>query len=153
MIGVRSGVAWGLAFCVFLAAGGCGSKETGPKLVPVGGTIQLDGKAASGVMVTFVPTGKTPGEGGNGITDASGVYQLKGRDKKVGVPAGDYKIVCQKMVMPDGSDFDPSKGASLADSDAKQILPPVFSDREQTTLKASVPAEGGNKFDFDVKSK
>ncbi len=97
--------------------------------------------------------GNDAGEGGNGITDASGVYQLKGRDKKVGVPAGDYKIVCQKMVMPDGSDFDPSKGASLADSDAKQILPPVFSDREQTTLKASVPAEGGNKFDFDVKSK
>lgn len=152
MISLRTNVAVLLALCTVLAAVGCGSKDKGPKLAPVSGAVTLDGKAAPNVMVIFVPVGKTPGQGGNGITDGSGVYQLKGRDAKVGVPAGDYKVVCQKMVMPDGSDFDSSKGMSMADSDAKQILPPIYSDSEQTTLKASIPAEGG-KFDFEVKSK
>ena len=149
---MRFGMACVVASCVLLAAVGCGDKDEGPKLTPVSGTVNLDGKAAPGVMVTFVPVGKTPGEGATGVTDATGVYQLKVRGTKVGVPAGEYKVVCQKLVMPDGSDFDASKVPSLADSGARQILPPSYSDGEQTTLKAQVPAEGG-KFDFEVKSK
>lgn len=152
MISVRSSVASILALGLLFAVAGCGKKETGPKLSPVTGTIKVDGKAAARVLVNFIPVGKTQGEGGNGITDASGAYQLKGRGTNVGVPAGDYKVVCQKMVMPDGSDFDDNKGMSLADSGAKQVLLPIYSDSEQTKLGASVKAEGG-KFDFEVTTK
>ncbi len=37
------------------------------------------------------------------------------------------------------------------DSGAKQVLPPGYSDAGNTTLKATVPPDGG-KFDFDLKS-
>lgn len=152
MTGMRSYMVGAAILCAFLLTVGCGKKDSGPRLIPVTGKVTLDGKAGSGVMVTFVPTGATPGEGGYGLTDSSGAYQLKGRGEKMGVPAGEYKIVCTKMVMPDGSDFDPSKGVMLADSDAKQVLPAVYSDQQQTTLKATVPEQGGN-FDFELKSK
>ncbi len=143
-----------LVSCLLMPLGGCGGGGKGdrPKLVPVTGTITCNGKAAAGLGVSFLPQGQTRGQGGNAITDSSGAYQLKSRGTEPGVPAGEYKVTCQKYVMPDGSDFDISKGVSPHESGAKQVLPPIYSEEEQTTLKASVPAEGG-KFDFEVKSK
>ena len=149
----RRVVVFALASCVLLPLGGCGGSSQGnqPKLVPVSGSITLDGKAASGVMVSFVPTGQTRGEGGNAVTDSAGRYELKTRGVKAGIPAGEYRVTCQRLVMPDGSVFDPAKGVSPHESGAKQVLPPAYSDAQQTTLKATVTDKGGT-FDFGVKS-
>lgn len=140
--------------CLLVPLAGCGAGGKGdrPQLVPVTGSIVCDGKTAAGVMVNFWPIGQTRGQGASAVTDASGAYQLKTHGTEPGAPAGEYKVTCEKYVMPDGSDFDVSKGVSPHESGAKQVLPPTYSDKDQTTLKATVPEQGG-KFDFQVESK
>ena len=76
-----------------------------PDLVPVSGTVTLDGKPVSGVTVTFIPTGATGGGASYGATDASGKYELKSNDGRPGAVAGEFKVACNKWVKADGSDF------------------------------------------------
>ncbi len=54
--------------------------------------------------------------------------------------------------MPDGSDFPLDSDVAPMDSPAKEVLPGIYSDMDQTTLKATVP-EGGGTIDFALKSR
>ena len=133
-----------------LLAGCTRSKKRQLKLEPVSGTIMLAGKPGPGVTVTFVPKGNTPGYGGASVTDENGRYELKTFENEAGVPAGEYDVTCEKLVMPDGSDFSRKKGVGPIDAGAREILPPMYSDLGRTTLNATV-APGGSKIDFDLK--
>ena len=65
-----------MAVLVLMVAG-CGGRNTNlPKLMPVTGTVALDGKPCSGVMLSFIPTGSTHGTGAGGYTDKAGKYEL-----------------------------------------------------------------------------
>ena len=74
---------WTLGCAVLLALvalclSGCGSSE-GYTLVPVSGTITLDGQPLAGASVSFQRSGgeATVGPGSGAVTDASGKYELK----------------------------------------------------------------------------
>ena len=113
----------------------------------------LDDKPLESAVVSFIPTGQTLGQGGIAHTDANGQFKLATQDmKRKGVPAGDYKVIISKPLNPDGTPFSASEEVGLMDSNARESLPPVYSDFERTTLVATVPPEGA-KLDFKLNSK
>ncbi|MFH1266896.1 MAG: carboxypeptidase-like regulatory domain-containing protein [Planctomycetota bacterium] len=133
---------------------GCeqGAKDL-PDLVPVSGSVKLDGEPLKGAMVTFSPTGNTRGVGGAGLSDESGRYELKTRGVDAGVPVGEYQVTCSKLVMPDGSDIPPgTDDALLLGSGTQQVVPVEYTDPQATKLTATVPA-GGATIDFELTSK
>jgi len=130
---------------------GCGKDPNLPPLVPVTGTVTLDGKPLDSATVTFIPVGKTRGNGAMGYTDEEGKYQLATHRGDRGAPVGEYRVVLNKMVMPDGTPYSAESGLAPMDSPAREILPPRFSDQMQTKLKATVP-EGGGQVDLALTS-
>jgi hypothetical protein len=144
----------GIGFSALLIAG-CNSSPPGLKLVPVEGVITLDGKPLSGADIMFVPQGETKGQGGVARSDASGKFQLLSQDRKLkGAPVGDYRVVMNKLVKPDGSDFVPDPNSGPMDTGGfKELLPPAYSDMGQTQLQAIVSDGGATNLEFKLNSK
>ena len=133
-----------------VVAVGCGRDPNLPPLVPVKGTITLDGKPLVAALVEFIPVGTTRGNGGTGFTDAEGKYELRAPKGDQGVPVGEYRVRLSKLVMPDGSPYSAESGLAPMDSDAKEVLPPRYCDFDQTVLKATVPEGGDDSLDFQL---
>jgi hypothetical protein len=130
-----------------LPLGGCG--DAASKLVPVSGSVTMDGKPLPGAVVTFTPTGTTPGVGGSGLTGQDGAFVLaEGRRAARGVPPGDYKVVITRLLKPDGSPV--PADAKPIEAGGNESLPPEYSDPLKTTLKATVRVRGGT-FEFPLK--
>ena len=108
-------------------------------MVPVSGTVKLDGQPAAGVGVMFFPVGMTRGTTYYANTDQSGRYELQASDGQKGAPVGEYKVTCSKYVMPDGSPFTSDGSMSPEMAGAKELLPPKYSDQSQTELTANRP--------------
>lgn len=79
---------WFMLTVVWLA--GCGGG-----LVPVAGTVTLDGGPVAGAKVTFIPAG--PGIPATGTTDATGRYELRIGSGRTGVPRGRYGVTVSKL--------------------------------------------------------
>jgi hypothetical protein len=136
---------------------GCGEGESGPKLVPVSGTVTLNGKPLEGATVSFQPDGSTPGVmPAEDITGPDGNYKAitKGRS---GVAPGKYKVVVSKSLLdmskvrPEFKDdpfmaqlsLGPPEGKTTAQRNKEKI---------EGTFDREIPPEGGVQ-DFDVKRK
>jgi hypothetical protein len=132
-------VAVGL-LALFPFASGCGPTYSGPPLVPVEGTVTLDGKPLADATVTFIPTGATMGQSSFGSTDTEGHFVLKTAEGHAGAPAGRYKVVISKWLNPDGTVFRPSPDVSPMDSTAKESISPAYSEADRTQLEATVAA-------------
>ncbi|HUT95130.1 MAG TPA: hypothetical protein VMY37_37095 [Thermoguttaceae bacterium] len=138
---------------LLLALAGCpggGASRDLPDLVPVGGTVTLDGEPLSGAHVTFVPVGSTPGTACFGLTDASGRYEIMADAEHKGAPVGEFKVACTKWVTADGSDFQSQEGVSPMEAGAVDLLPPKYSDETETELKATVPAGGSDSINLEL---
>ena len=123
----------GSAAILWLGLAGCGG-STG---VPITGTVTFDGKALPGAMVSFRPTGqKTEGLGGSGLTGADGKFVLQEARGGKGIAPGDYTVVINRRLRPDGSV--PPADVPPMDSDARETLPVRYSDSKQSTLRATV---------------
>jgi hypothetical protein len=94
-------VASGLISAVFLAAGCAG--DSGPRLVPVSGTVTLNGKPLEGAVVTFVPdAANKEGRPGEDITGPEGNYKVMTSGRS-GVVPGKYKVTITKApALPSG---------------------------------------------------
>lgn len=152
-----------LAFCVTLFfVCGCGgvSNSKVPKLVPATGTVKLDGQPLGNASVRFIPQ-PSPGKPGvayveesAAVTNSDGSFVLKGIHAEAGRGAmvGEHRVVIEKLVMKkDGSDAPQEFDLATMGDDVKQLLPPIYSDQEKTTLTATVSPEG-NAIEFDLKS-
>jgi len=140
-------------FFLFLALGfsaGCGSSGPGLPLTPVTGTVMLDGVPVAEAKVNFFPQLETKGNGGWGITDASGKYALKTPQGGTGVPDGAYKVTVSLRRNPDGSL--PKPDEPPIESKAKETLPAIYSNESKTTLKADV-SSSAKQFDWSLKAK
>lgn len=138
-------VSIGLLACALLplTLAGCGQGGAPePELVPVSGTVTLDGQPLADASVMF-------GSVARGATDASGRYELSRGDKK-GAPVGEHQVIIDKWVLPDGSLY--TGDVSPHEVDAKQLVPVRYSDPGTSELRATVP-EGGGTIDFDLKSR
>jgi hypothetical protein len=134
---------------------GCSPAPSGPALVPVEGVISLDGKPLGGADIMFVPQGDTKGQGGVGRSETGGKFELLSQDRKrKGTPVGSYRVIINKLVKPDGSDFIPDPNAGPMDTGGfKELLPTAYSDMGQTRLEAVIPDGGKKDIEFKLNSK
>ncbi len=130
------------SFLRCLALGGlslwCGCGSAPPSVT---GVVTLDDRPLLGARILFLPLGATKGHGGDGVTDASGAFEVTAfySDNPKCLPPGRYKVVVTRMMRPDGSPAPP--GIMTFDSDARETLPAVYSDPRRTTLVAFIGAE------------
>ncbi|MCZ2343812.1 MAG: hypothetical protein LC104_18745 [Bacteroidales bacterium] len=146
---------------LILSAGGCSDQ---PNLVPVSGTLTLDGKPLPHKAIRYIPEPGTPGLGGGRNSDAEGRYtilaQLGGQTKDfLGLPPGQYRVVIAEPQIPMTSpvpetDADGSPAAAIAPEavDPRRrksaSIPVRYTQEETTDLRITVPPEGGV---FDLK--
>jgi hypothetical protein len=150
-----------LTMAVVIGLSGCGGSkppEFVERMVPATGTVTLDGEPLEGAIVEFHPDAKGNGaEVAVGTTDAQGKYELitpiarRTLEESKGAVPGKYRVIIQKTVMPDGSPVPPDTTDADAEADgARQLLPPRYSDLEQTTLTADVES-GPSVNDFELR--
>jgi hypothetical protein len=141
--------------CAALLIAGCNNAPPGPKLVPVEGIITLDGKPLGAADIMFVPQGDTKGQGGVARTGVDGKFQLLSQDRKFkGAPAGDYRVIFNKLVKPDGTDYVPDPNAGPMDTGGfKELLPRAYSESGPTNLQVNVPESGATNLEFKLNSK
>src|SRR5581483_5628670 len=140
-------------FCLSLAAWslvlavGCQPAAKGPPLVPAEGIVTLDGKPLAGANIMLVPRGETRGDKAfYAKTDAAGKFVAASADgKQKGAATGNYQVVINKLIKPDGSDFVPDPNAGPEDTGGfREMLPAAYSDPAKSILTADVP-DGGAK--------
>ncbi|WP_425618530.1 carboxypeptidase-like regulatory domain-containing protein [Anatilimnocola sp. NA78] len=140
-----------LALSLSVGLTGCGGPNLSENLVPVTGTVTMDGKPLAGASVTFVAIGTTPGMGGVGTVDESGKFEVSHFRAGKGLDPGEYKVVISKRVMSNGSPI-PAGTLSIADLSTRDIVPPRYSDYNKTTLALAVSA-GGQPLTFALTSR
>jgi hypothetical protein len=124
---------------------GCGG---GDKIVPVSGTVKLDGKPLANAMVSFQPTSTaknpTAGIGSYGNTDADGKYSLKTADTdKSGAIVGTHRVQINLKVESDDR--------PAFNRPPPKLLPPKYN--RNTELEFKVPPGGTTAANFDLSSK
>jgi len=136
---------------------GCGSSNEISGLVPVGGTVTMDGKPLEGATISFVPEPKNdPSTPGSDITGSGGSFKAMYRNRP-GLAPGKYKVVINKAggaadgkKLPDAIAKDPYM-AKLAGVN-KEEAPPAYADVAKTPLSAEIPAGGDTGLTFPLKS-
>lgn len=143
-----------VAASVFLAGcggGGGSSSGTGPKTVPVTGTVTKGGQPVEGATVKFTTVdGK---KGASGRTDAKGNYTLSTAKPGDGALPGQYQVTITKIEAPaseptSGNEGKPTRPNKSAPAE-KNALPEKYAKAASSGLTATVK-ESGNKFDFTV---
>ena len=144
---------WMIAPVLTLAALTAGCGESGPKLVPVSGTVTVDGKPMAGLVLSFLPdpsnTGALPSENEVG---SDGKYTAVTQGRKGLVP-GKYHVVILRGPAAAGIVKAEEKAANEAFKDdpfmaAASEAPAKKKDSKtlkffEIAFDKDVPAEGG----------
>ena len=131
---------------LLISALGCGNGgEDLPDVVPVTGSVTLNGEPLPGASVTFMGEGRPC----YGATDDNGTFTIKDMNGREGCPVGKYKVIISKYTKPDGSPLGDSPEEA---AQGVEQLPPQYSSMDKSTLTANVP-EGGKTFDFSLEDK
>ena len=136
---------------------GCGRSI--PKLVPIEGTVFLDGKPLAYKSILFLPEKETGGNGAGGFTDGDGKYYLLAvlfgiTSDYRGCPPGRYRVVVSEPSIPlSAADFgpldveeegdEPAVAVGPVSSPPKTRIPAVYTSEKTTTLIVEVPKSGG----------
>jgi hypothetical protein len=145
-VNVRLLSLWVLGVVCSLAVGansGCGG-PTGPKRVPVSGTVKYeDGSIPTGAVtvIRFEPAragnAADPNtKAASGTIQPDGSYQLTTVEENDGAFPGEYKVTFTVM-----KDY----------GDNISLVAPEFTDAATTPHSATVTLDGKNKFDFTIK--
>jgi hypothetical protein len=125
---------------------GCG--DGGPALGKVTGKITLDGKAAPGILVTFVP--ESGGSPSYGVTELDGQYKLMFTDDKDGAIVGKHKVTLEVQKRPSKDEIEDFKAQGLNVPEYTPVkLPKKY--RSDGALSAEV-AKGKNDISFELTS-
>ena len=144
----------GLFLCL-LSLSGCQQKISDPEsLLPVHGTVFLNGKPLSGATVTFQAIGgeKLSQEAAAGTTDENGVYHLQtlfGKETRNGAGRGRYRVVISRLVSSDGAVYLPNPDEPPVLSGFRESLPSRYSDSMTTELTA-VLSEANIELNFSL---
>ncbi|HCS50399.1 hypothetical protein [Rubinisphaera sp.] len=121
--------------------GGGGAKPSG--LVPVSGSITLDGSPINSGTVSFIPEDEGPMI--SGLIQA-GRYELKYSSSASGAHPGNYKVVVFSSASDDTMD---EQGKPV---EGESVVPEKFTNPQSTDLTITVPVEGGTNLDLNLKS-
>ncbi|MBI1347214.1 hypothetical protein GC163_13100 [bacterium] len=135
----KSALCFGI-LCSTVTAGvlGCGSAPTGPKMVPVSGTVSFDGAPVPEGRIQFR---KTDGDGRAFATDIKeGSYSLDAEPGRMEI------VITASRLIP--GKFDNSNGTP--EPVGEMYIPPQYNDA--TSLVAEVKDGGDNVFPFDLTS-
>lgn len=110
---------------------GCGQR--GPRVEYVEGVVVMDGQPVQGATVGFSPVDAAAGLPANGVTDATGTFQLtaaRGGGRSAGTAVGEYVVTISKSRarMPSGpmpADGDPRQQRWMAEMARLAALPPI----------------------------
>jgi len=147
--------ALGRSACILVAAASLTGCNSGPKLVPVTGTVTLDGKPLDGANIAFSPhPGNEYPAQGTDVTGAEGNYKLS-TNGRAGLPPGKYTVSISKLAvkpgveLPENFKMDPimAKMAGLT----KETLPASVSGVGKSQFERDVGPDG-TVLDFDVKA-
>lgn len=118
----------------------CGEKRLGPKInkvpvVPVSGTVKVDGKPEAGVVIRCVPLGEFKNtdiiNSMGGQTDTLGEFTLHTYEIDDGVPPGEYALLFAWPTVT-------LKKGGRADEDKNDRLKKKYSKLDQPFLKIKV---------------
>jgi hypothetical protein len=108
----------------------CG--PSGPRPVPVSGTVTVDGQPMAGASVMFMP--QSEGRPGVGVTDEAGKFRLTSGSSQEGVLPGPYKVtVTLHKVTGFVTDKDGLSGGIAPGGIHEQWLVPQRYSRPQTS--------------------
>jgi len=136
--------------CWIAAVAGCSSE---PVIFPVSGTVTVNNKPTSKVLVNFYPADSSSHNFGTrhaiGISDADGKFKLICSGGLEGIEAGEYKVTFSRPMV---------RGqAALADANSKpeesgtvESMPKQYTQVETTPVSLKIP-KGGGDFTLDVK--
>lgn len=134
-MGNRRAWLWCVAVASVLAVG-CGRRSTGPRTIPVSGTVTFKGQAVGQCEVGFRP------DEGQNIRAATAVCDAAGRFKTLpdrGLMAGQYTIV----IYPPAMDDEGGKGRPA------KTVPIRYTDWKTSGLKVAVqPDESSKRLDI-----
>ncbi|MFO0819224.1 MAG: hypothetical protein U1A77_14855 [Pirellulales bacterium] len=126
-----------LALAVVVFGVGCGPKDpVGPKLVPVKGTVTLDGKPMESGDVIFTAPG-------NAHTSS---FEVKGGAYAGQAAPGENKVAVMSYKQGEAVQM----GDQKFGGEKVNFIPAKFN--HQTTLTAKVAEGGANEFNFEVTS-
>lgn len=128
----RNLVGIALSLAVVILVSGCGR---GPKLVPVSGTVTMDGQPLADAMVTFTYTEHPRPAAGR--TDANGAFKLI-YNNRVGGPIGSAKVMIRKQGKLEGGEL------------FGELIPRRY--HASTTLQYEVTKDGPNEFSIPLTS-
>ena len=148
----------GLISTFFLVGCGGGSDVSIEDLVPVGGTLLVDGKPLDGVVVTFIPEISKNNRGGSGTTDATGAFTVTHLNENLpGLPPGKYTLAYSRMRLPDGSAApEPKEGTPVDDAIIQvETLPQHLQTPDPKVLsnQVEIPKDGNTKLELKVSTK
>jgi len=142
----------GLAvLCGILAVvlAGC-EGDTGPKTVPVTGTVLMGGEPVEGADVNFMAGGAS--HAASGKTDAQGKFSLKTLDKE-GAVVGTHTVTVAKYDSADTTEMTPEDytkqmeaGSTAPPSGPESSLPAKYADPANSGLSETVEDGGANDF-------
>ncbi|MFM8272068.1 MAG: hypothetical protein ACKODX_06995 [Gemmata sp.] len=132
-----------------LLCAGCG----GSNVVPVSGTVKLNGQPLANATVSFTPAeGAAPGPGSIGTTDANGRYTLQvATTNAPGAVIGKHRVSITAHSGGDPSVVPSSAPPAPGDKPvpaSKSLVPEEYNSK--TTLTFDVPKGGTSSADFDM---
>jgi hypothetical protein len=144
------------AAAVLCVVSGCGGP--GVSLVPVQGTVTLDGEPLRNKSLMFMNAAQE-GTNAGGNTNDEGRYELMAqipgavKDFK-GVPPGRYKVLVFEPLIPIESEVEDEmyEPVFIPGEPAKGGIPPAYQSFQTTPLEVEVP-EGGGELNLELTSR
>jgi hypothetical protein len=144
---------------ISVSVAGCNSASgTNWDVVPVSGTVTLDGQPLADAQVSLIPETRQDGyPGAAAKTDSAGKFTLISGNQQGAMP-GKYKVIVSKLTMKDGSPLvDQGEGMDvdqlIAQGLTREAVPPQYSDPSQTTLAMDVVSGKAEGYDIQMTSK
>jgi len=137
---------------LLLAGTGCSSSAPLPeyveKLVPISGTLQLDGEPLNGATIVFHPENSPGAETAYGVTVQEGALEVKtmvpGQKARAGIVPGTYTVTAFKLAMPDGSPVPKEMTDADAEAEgARHVVPKVYLEPTTSPLQVEITPQSG----------
>ena len=137
---------------LFLA--GCSG---GPKIVPVSGTVRLNGEPYPNAIVTFQPVGEgpedAPGRGSSGKTGPDGRYTLMYDGDKPGALTGRHRVRIATDLGAGGEAKDEKSDLDPTWHPGRRVEPIPAEWHDRSDKEFDVPPKGTDSADFNIETK